>query len=247
MKIIFALCVHLLVVVSFACATDNDETLSLVSNLLAKIEKLESKVMVAPSSRKTRQADDSPCKDGDDGCANSGNGVVTYVRWGNATCPSTASILYSGVVGGSWYTHHGAAVDPLCLPHDPQYLLHQSGYQGSAYLYGAEYQLGGPFDQSNDRNVPCAVCEVNGRTNKLMIPSHYNCPTDWTREYYGYLMAGRHNQAAPTKYTCMDKSLAQVSGSGGNTDGYLFYTVEAVCNHFIPCGDKELTCVVCTK
>jgi len=244
MKIIFALFVNLLVVASVACAADNGETMSLVSNLLAKIEKLESKVMVAPS-RETRQADDSPCSGGDDDCTTTSNGGVTYVRWGNATCPPTANIVYSGVVGGSWYTHVGAAVNPLYLPHDPQYLLYQSGYQGHAYLYGAEYQIGGPFDQSDNRNVPCAVCEVNGRTKKLMIPSHYECPTDWTREYFGYLMAGRHNHNAATKYTCMDESLAQISG--GDTNGYLFYTVEANCNHFIPCGDKELTCVVCTK
>jgi len=248
MKIIFALSVNLLVVASIASAAGNDdETLSLVSSLLAKIEKLESKVMVAPSSRKTRQASDSPCSDDDDGCATTSSGGVTYVRWGNATCPPSASILYSGVVGGSSHLHVGAAVDPLCLPHDPQYLLHQNGYQGAAYLYGAEYEVSGPFDQSHDRNVPCAVCEVNGRTKKLMIPSHYECPLGWTREYYGYLMTGRHNHNAATKYTCMDESLAQISGSGANTDGYLFYTVEAICNHFIPCGDKELTCVVCTK
>lgn len=246
MNITFAL-VLLTVVVSFACATDNDETLSLVSNLLAKIEKLESKTMVAPSSRKTRQADDSPCSDGHDSCTSTSNGGVTYVRWGNATCPPTASILYSGVVGGSWYQHHGAATDPLCLPHDPQYLLYQAGYQNFASLYGAEYETTGPLDQSFNRNVPCAVCEVTGRTRKLMIPSHYECPTNWTREYYGYLMAGRHNHNAATKYTCMDESLAQISGSGSNTDGYLFYTVEARCSHFIPCSDKELTCVVCTK
>jgi len=145
------------------------------------------------------------------------------------------------------YEHVGAAVDPLCLPHDPQYLLYQSGYQGYAYLYGAEYQATGPFDQSLDRNVPCSVCEVNGHTSQLMIPSHYECPPDWTREYYGYLMAGHHGNAAATQYTCMDRSLAQISGSGGNTNGYLFYTVEAHCNHFIPCSDKEVTCVVCTK
>ena len=44
-----------------------------------------------------------------------------------------------------------------------------------------------------------------------------------------------------------DRSLAQISGSGGNTEGRLFYTVEARCNQFIPCSDKEVTCVVCTK
>ena len=80
-----------------------------------------------------------------------------------------------------------------------------------------------------------------------MIPSRYECPSGWRREYYGYLMAGSYHHRAATQYTCMDESLEQVLGSATNTDGYLFYTVEAVCNHFIPCSDKELTCVACTK
>ena len=224
------------VAITLACATaiSEDTVSSQVSHLLGKLEELESRLASSSSYRERRATSDA-------------SGVVTYVRWGNDTCPPTANTLYSGVVGGSFYTNAGAAVDPLCLPHDPQYLLYQSGYQGYAYLYGAEYQATGPFDQSLDRNVPCSVCEVNGHTSQLMIPSHYECPPDWTREYYGYLMAGHHGNAAATQYTCMDRSLAQISGSGGNTNGYLFYTVEAHCNHFIPCSDKEVTCVVCTK
>ena len=80
-----------------------------------------------------------------------------------------------------------------------------------------------------------------------MIPSHYKCPLGWRREYFGYLMAGHPNSKAATQYTCMDESLEQIPGNGGNTNGYLFHAVEAKCNHFIPCSDKELTCVVCTK
>ena len=48
-------------------------------------------------------------------------GVVTYVRWDNSTCPYGAFTIYSGVVAGSAYTHEVAAVDPLCLPPNPQY------------------------------------------------------------------------------------------------------------------------------
>ena len=95
--------------------------------------------------------------------------------------------------------------------------------------------------------MPCALCQVYGRTNKVIIPSRYECPIGWRREYYGYLMAGLHNHKAATQYTCMDKSVEQIPGSGGSTNGYLLYTVEAHCGHFIPCSDKELTCVVCTK
>ena len=37
------------------------------------------------------------------------------------------------------------------------------------------------------------------------------------------------------------------SGSGADTGGYIFLVVEAYYGHHIPCSDKELTCVVCTK
>ena len=47
--------------------------------------------------------------------------------------------------------------------------------------------------------------------------------------------------------TLVQIRLEQIPGSGTSTDGYLFYTVEAKCNQFIPCSDKELTCVVYTK
>jgi len=91
------------------------------------------------------------------------------------------------------------------------------------------------------------LCQVYGHTNKIMIPSRYEHSIRWTREYYGYLMAGHYGHKAATQFTCIDKSLGQIPGSRGNTDGKLFYTIEAHCGHFIPCSDKELTCVVCTK
>ena len=232
--------------------TDEDINSPLVSYLLAKLQQLESKIMVRPNIRTTRQTTQKPTKPpvvADNKQCNCQPGVVTYVRWGNSTCPYGADTIYSGVVAGSYYTHEGAAVDPLCLPPNPQYLKYHSGYQGHVRVYGAEYKIftGSPIDQSQNRNVPCALCQAYGRTNKMMIPSHYECPPGWNTEYYGYLMAGYHGYKVATQFTCVDKSLEQVPGSGASANGYLFYNVEAYCGHFIPCNDKELTCVVCTK
>ena len=231
--------------------TDEDINSPLVSYLLAKVQRLESKMMVRPNIRNTRQTTDKPTKApvvADNKQCNCPPSVVTYIRWGNSTCPYGADTIYSGVVAGSWYNHEGAAVDPLCLPPDPQYLKYKSGYQNLVQLVGTEYHTHNtPLDHSADRNVPCALCQVYGRTNKIMIPSHYECPSGWRREYCGYLMAGYRDHKAGTQFTCIDESVEQIPASGGNTDGYLLHTVEAHCNHFIPCSDKELTCVVCTK
>ena len=91
------------------------------------------------------------------------------------------------------------------------------------------------------------LCQVYGCTSKIMIPSRYECPNGWRREYYGYLMAGYYAHKAASQHTCVDKSLEQIPGSGADTNGKLFYTVEAYCGHYIPCSYKEITCVVCTK
>ena len=51
-------------------------------------------------------------------------------------------------------------------------------------------------------------------------------------------------------YECVDKDAEAVPGSHTNTNGGLFYHVEASCNG-LPCpsyvAEKELTCAVCTN
>ena len=240
-----------------AATVTDDADSPLVSYMLAKLQRLESKVMARPNTqndrpvtRGTREAtaESKSVKPRSTPQCKCPLSVVTYIRWGNASCPYGADTIYSGFAAGSSHTHEGAAVDLLCLPPNPQYLKSTKGYQNWAQLHGVEYETGGtPLDHSNDRNMPCALCQAYGCTNKIMIPSRYECPIGWRREYYGYLMAGYHGHKAATQYTCVDESLEQIPGSGSNTNGYLLYTVEAHCGHFMPCGDKELTCVVCTK
>ena len=75
------------------------------------------------------------------------------------------------------------------------------------------------LDHSHDHNVPCALCQVYGCANKIRIPSQYECPSGWRREYYGYLMAGYKGHKAATQFTCIDKSIGQIPASGSNTNG----------------------------
>ena len=182
------------------------------------------------------------------------NGGTLYVRWGHNKCPSTAQLVYSGRAGGSHYKHSGDGSNPQCLPLDPNFLTPISGSQKyRAYIYGAEYQT---YTDSNshvhghhDHDVPCAVCHVSNRNAVYMVPAKYTCPTGWTREYYGYLMAERYNHRR-SQYTCVDTTLKSVFGSSGNHDGLLFYFVEGRCGS-LPCPPydtvKELSCAVCTK
>ena len=134
------------------------------------------------------------------------------------------------------------------MPSDPQYTLpYQAGVRGENYVYGTEYETS--LQGSQQHNVPCAVCYASTHETVLMIPAKTSCPTSWTREYYGYLMSAARTHHR-SHYECVDRDQESLPGSQANTDGALFYHVEANCNG-MPCPpydpQKELNCVVCTK
>ena len=82
-----------------------------------------------------------------------------------------------------------------------------------------------------------------------MIPAKTQCPSHWTLEYSGYLMSDYRGYTT-TMYECVDKNPDTLPGSAADTNGTLFYHVEASCNGMLcPPYDreKELTCAVCTK
>ncbi len=179
---------------------------------------------------------------------------ITYIRWGKMSCPSVAGteLVYDGITAGSWYGHTGGGANYLCMPHDPQYGRFLPGVQNHSPLYGTEYETnGGPLSSSpHDFNAPCAVCYVSTRATSLMLPARMECPSSWTLEYTGYLMSTHYVNHYRTMYECVDASPDKIPGSAGNSNGAVFYHVEATCNG-LPCEpydpQKELTCVVCTK
>ena len=182
------------------------------------------------------------------------SGGVTYVRWGKSSCPNVAGtqLLYAGRAAGNFYSTQGGGSNYLCMPEVPEYsatLRYTPGSQSYSEVFGVEYEL--PIVGTNNHNVPCAVCSASTRVGVVMIPARASCPTGWTREYYGYLMSQSnnwHNRRTP--FECVDKDQDSVPGSQANTNGALFYHVEANCNG-ISCPPynnyKELNCVVCTK
>ena len=183
------------------------------------------------------------------------NGGTVYVRWGHDKCPSTAQLVYSGRAGGSKHSDSGGGSNPQCLPLDPNFLTPISGGQYRAYMYGAEYETNTDSKSHvhgrQETDVPCTVCHVSNRTAVYMVPAKYTCPSGWTREYYGYLMAeyysGIHHRS---QYTCVDTTFKSVTGSSANKNGLLFYFVEGRCGS-LPCPpydeNKELSCAVCTN
>ena len=70
----------------------------------------------------------------------------------------------------------------------------------------------------NDHNVPCAVCYTSVRSSKLMIPGETTCPSMWTQEYVGYLMAESYpDHKRNAVYECVDKDSEAVPGGQANT------------------------------
>ena len=195
---------------------------------------------------------------GEQGPPGPSGGGVTYTRWGRITCspqPGT-SLVYEGLATGSHYSNHGGGANVLCLVKNPKYNPGTTTVNtGNRVLFGTEYQIG-PGQALNrglrhDHNVPCAVCHVSTRSSQIMVPGTYECPTGWTPEYSGWLMAGYHSHKGRNMFTCIDKDTEVVPGQGAANHGNLFYHVEADCGTGIPCPPydhrKEMSCVVCTK
>ena len=178
---------------------------------------------------------------------------TVYVRWGHDLCPSTAQLVYSGRAGGSHFDHTGGGSNPQCLPLDPNFLTPNSGAQHRAYMYGAEYRTHTDSNNylhgRNNADVPYAVCHVSNRTAVYMVPAKYTCPTGWTREYYGYLMAEYYDDYR-SQFVCADISLKQVPGTPRFNGGWHLHFVEGRRGSLpYPPYDatNELSCAICTK
>lgn len=82
--------------------------------------------------------------------------------------------LFVGLTGGSRYTHRGAAVEPLCLPNNPEWGMYTDEHNGDRnYVYGTEYEtqtFKGNIKTLHDHDVPCAVCLVHQRSVVQMFP-----------------------------------------------------------------------------
>ncbi|XP_065902328.1 uncharacterized protein [Dysidea avara] len=203
--------------------SDEDIDSPLVSYLLARVQRLESKMMSKEISvRTTRKVEERSVNNEDDktkGCPQ----VVNYIRWGNTTCPYGANTLYKGTAVGGRYDHKGAPSNLLCLPPNPMHYSNNQG--GDSLAYAVEYRSGGAINHAVYRNMPCSLCEATGRSSKIMIPSHYVCPDSWHKEYDGYIMAGHYSHEGSSMYYCIDKNLEQIPSSGSSEAVQLFYTV----------------------
>ena len=155
-----------------------------------------------------------------------------------------------GYAGGGYYVHAGAGSNYICLPKDPINGNRSKTLVTYAnYVYGAEYETNFFGAQSQDKDVPCAVCSTSDPL-MLMIPGRNMCYNGWTTQYQGFLASSYYKQPAQTDYVCMDDSVEYLSTGAGNTNGALFYPVLGSCGA-LQCPPyvegEPLTCVVCSR
>ena len=123
---------------------------------------------------------------------------MTYIRWGKSSCPTITGtqLVYAGRAGGTQHNKPGGGAEKLCLPLDPDCIDAPRSTSATRFssLHGAEYQThNGPHHNLFNQNVPCAVCYTSTRAAMIMVPAKTQCPSSWTREYYGYLMTERED------------------------------------------------------
>ncbi|XP_003390793.2 PREDICTED: short-chain collagen C4-like, partial [Amphimedon queenslandica] len=178
------------------------------------------------------------------------SGGVVYTRWGRKSCPTGAELLYEGITGSNYDGHSGGGANYVCLPKVPQYM---STYEPSGFsqIYGTEYDnVNGVFSGKDNHNAPCAVCYTSTKSVKLMIPARTSCPSSWTIEYKGYLMAECFNKKTNAIYECVDENPESIDGSGANNNGAQLCFALSTC-YSLPCppylNNRPITCVMCTK
>ena len=176
--------------------------------------------------------------------------TVTYIRWGSSSCSDSSGtmLVYSGYAGGTSYLNQGGGSNQLCMPMDPEYTLpSEQGIQGNSYVFGSEYES--VLVGSVNKNVPCAVCLVSGRSQVIMVPAMTTCPDSWNREYYGYLMSEKVTNYR-SMFICVDVEIEAIPNSSDHAEACDLWHVEASCAS-LPCPpyneEKELGCAVCSR
>jgi hypothetical protein len=96
-------------------------------------------------------------------------------------------LFWPGQAGGTLHTAKGGAANPLCLTLDVLWgdRKDDSVLAEKNQMYGAEYETNFWGPNFDDKDVPCAVCQLKTWKHVLMIPGRNKCLPGWTEEYHG--------------------------------------------------------------
>lgn len=189
------------------------------------------------------------------GCAHcsSGGGSV-FVRWGRNTCPTDASLVYTGSAGGAHSTQSGNGYNILCMNPVPLYPVNANdAFTAYSRLFRVEFESTTASMYAYQSLVPydaaCAVCQrPSTRSHHLMIPGKTSCPTNYAVDYTGFLMGGNAAYAGRSEYTCFDSAPDRFGSSANENSAAMFGTF---ITDYLPTMDTykaylELSCIVCS-
>ena len=81
----------------------------------------------------------------------------------------------------------------------------------------------------------------------MMLPARYDCPSSWTGEYHGYLVAERQTHNNNKVFECLDINPEDVPGEQVYNSPAHFYYMKTPCNGLDcpPYNDQRvLTCAI---
>ncbi|XP_048577314.1 uncharacterized protein LOC116619038 isoform X1 [Nematostella vectensis] len=199
---------------------------------------------------------------------------TVFVRWGKPHCNvynrAQTTIIYTGRVASPHHTESGGGANYMCLP-DKAFYTNPANISrvDRAFLYPVKY---GPVQKAyqkypdhilaimspeerkkhseplDNKDVPCAMCQIDGATSSIMIPAHNICPPMWKKQYHGYLLSQKHN-AEKTEYICVDIEAEGVASSQDHPGASYLHLSEFKCTSGSCFGsyrtNEALTCVVC--
>ena len=177
-----------------------------------------------------------------------------------AFCGKQCNCPLLGIIGSASSGATGGGVEFLCLPKNPEWRSTSTSPSYVSWIGSVSYQVSGYiFSSSADnKRAPCAKCYTNSRPAVMMIPGRKSCPSYWTEEYDGYLMASQESLNHPSRYICVGSLSTYYSYSSSSYyqySGYLTF-VKADCSGYATldeCSSGEyqhgrvLTCVVCSR
>ena len=177
-----------------------------------------------------------------------------------AFCGKQCNFPLLGIIGSASSGATGGGVDFLCLPKNPEWHATSTSPSYDSWIGSVSYQVSGYiFSSSADnKRARCAQCYTNSRPAIMMIPGRKSCPSYWTEEYNGYLMASQESLNHPSRYICVGSLSTYYSYSSSSYyqySGYLTF-VKADCSGYATldeCSSGEyqhgrvLTCAVCSR
>lgn len=138
----------------------------------------------------------------------------TYIRWGRLSCPQMSSLVYSGYISGPISSRYSTSgTDLQCIPKDYDHITgspHDMNDQitpnsTNTILATATFDHRENKDLRN-REIACALCLIH-KSSQIMIPNGKHCPSDWIKEYDGWLMtsSGSKRDKALSSHICIDR------------------------------------------